>query len=57
MHSFILRNFGTSFLKAVMNVCLTQPPMTGVVGKVKALPQRHVLQLQTYACANVWHQC
>ena len=49
-----LRNFHTPFLKVVMNVCVLLSLLwLVVVGTAKALPQRHVLRLQTYACANV----
>ena len=49
-----IRNFHTPFLKVVMNVCVLLSLLSlVVVGTAKALRQRHVLWLQTYACANV----
>ena len=54
----ILKYFHAPFLKVVMNACaLLSLLWLVVVGTAKALPQRHVLRLQTYAYANVWQRC
>ena len=55
MHGFILNivtDIHTPFLKVAMNVCVWLSLLRLVVVRTAmTLPQRHVLQLQTYAMA------